>query len=67
MKEGDPKALIFKWNVEIQLLGETRICSTLFYADDYDVSDWDDLQVPSHWQLNGYGKPHIQMFNILSR
>ncbi|MCP3738596.1 beta-galactosidase subunit alpha [Rossellomorea sp. BNER] len=29
-----------------------------FYADDYDVSDWDDLQVPSHWQLNGYGTPH---------
>ncbi|MCM3740015.1 hypothetical protein M3210_06995 [Oceanobacillus luteolus] len=29
-----------------------------FYEDDFDVSQWDDLQVPSNWQLNGYGRPH---------
>ncbi|KGM45967.1 beta-galactosidase subunit alpha [Neobacillus niacini] len=29
-----------------------------FYQDYFDVSDWDELVVPSHWQLNGYGKPH---------
>ncbi|CAG7635695.1 glycoside hydrolase family 2 TIM barrel-domain containing protein [Paenibacillus allorhizosphaerae] len=29
-----------------------------FYAPDYDPSGWDELAVPSHWQLNGYGKPH---------
>ncbi|KAJ5165419.1 uncharacterized protein N7500_007249 [Penicillium coprophilum] len=23
-----------------------------------DVSSWDELEVPSHWQLNGYGHPH---------
>lgn len=29
-----------------------------FYAVDYDDSEWPELMVPSHWELNGYGKPH---------
>ncbi|WP_066067069.1 beta-galactosidase subunit alpha [Neobacillus soli] len=29
-----------------------------FFHEEFDVSGWDDLMVPSHWQLNGYGKPH---------
>jgi len=29
-----------------------------FYEDHYDTSSWDDIQVPSHWQLKGYGNPH---------
>ncbi|WP_036662608.1 glycoside hydrolase family 2 TIM barrel-domain containing protein [Paenibacillus sp. FSL H8-457] len=29
-----------------------------FYGEDYDVSAWDDLPVPGHWQLQGYGHPH---------
>ncbi|NWQ40753.1 beta-galactosidase subunit alpha [Bacillus sp. EB106-08-02-XG196] len=29
-----------------------------FFQAGYDVSDWDELAVPSHWQMNGYGKPH---------
>ncbi|GHH97800.1 beta-galactosidase subunit alpha [Neobacillus kokaensis] len=29
-----------------------------FYQEAFDVSGWDELPVPSHWQLNGYGKPH---------
>lgn len=28
-----------------------------FYESDFDDSNWDDTQVPSVWQLNGYGKP----------
>ena len=29
-----------------------------FYQVDYDTSMWDEMQVPAHWQLNGYGEPH---------
>ncbi|MCC3356962.1 glycoside hydrolase family 2 TIM barrel-domain containing protein [Bacillus sp. REN16] len=29
-----------------------------FYDKNYDTSNWDDLQVPSSWQLHGYGNPH---------
>ncbi|MBB3208973.1 beta-galactosidase [Rhodopirellula rubra] len=28
-----------------------------FYRSDYDVADWDDIPVPSNWQLQGYGVP----------
>ncbi|GGE31726.1 beta-galactosidase [Pullulanibacillus camelliae] len=29
-----------------------------FYAGDYDSSDWNELRVPSSWQMHGYGRPH---------
>ncbi len=28
-----------------------------FYKTDFDVSYWDDIDVPSNWQTEGYGKP----------
>ncbi len=28
-----------------------------FYKDEYDVSSWDEIEVPSHWQLQGYDYP----------
>tara|TARA_B100000949_G_scaffold204435_1_gene194014 strand:- start:18039 stop:21257 length:3219 start_codon:yes stop_codon:yes gene_type:complete len=28
-----------------------------FYTEDHNVSDWDDIQVPSDWQMKGYGYP----------
>jgi beta-galactosidase len=28
-----------------------------FYKLSYDVSGWDDIQVPSNWELKGYGVP----------
>jgi beta-galactosidase len=29
-----------------------------FYKPEYDVSLWDEIQVPSNWQLAGYGIPY---------
>ncbi|WP_051404774.1 glycoside hydrolase family 2 TIM barrel-domain containing protein [Bacillus cihuensis] len=29
-----------------------------FYEEDYCTENWETIQVPSHWQLNGYGNPH---------
>lgn len=29
-----------------------------FYSESYDDSGWDELAVPSSWQMHGYGKPH---------
>src|SRR5690625_118766 len=29
-----------------------------FYEKDFDCSDWDEIKVPSHWQLQGYDYPH---------
>lgn len=28
-----------------------------FYKEGYDVSDWDEIPVPSSWELEGYGTP----------
>jgi beta-galactosidase/beta-glucuronidase len=29
-----------------------------FESSGFDVSGWDDLAVPSCWQMHGYGRPH---------
>ncbi|KMY48424.1 glycoside hydrolase family 2 TIM barrel-domain containing protein [Peribacillus loiseleuriae] len=29
-----------------------------FYKEEYSTDHWGSITVPSHWQLNGYGKPH---------
>ena len=31
-----------------------------FYKPDYDVSKWDSINVPSCWQLHGYGTPYYK-------
>lgn len=28
-----------------------------FYRKSYDVSGWDDIEVPSNWEMKGYGTP----------
>ena len=28
-----------------------------FYKTDYDISEWDEIKVPSNWQMEGYGVP----------
>jgi beta-galactosidase len=28
-----------------------------FYKPDFDVSSWTDIQVPSNWEMEGYGTP----------
>jgi len=33
-----------------------------FYKVDYDVSKWDEIDVPSNWQLRGYGIPIYRNF-----
>ena len=30
---------------------------TDYYSPDFDDSAWDDIEVPSLWQMKGYGKP----------
>ena len=41
----------FKWVAEQSLLEES------FHAKEYDDSGWDNIEVPSNWQLKGYGIP----------
>ncbi len=34
-----------------------------FYEEAYAVEQWDDLLVPSSWQMHGYGRPHYTNVN----
>lgn len=29
----------------------------LFYQDNYDISSWDSIPVPSNWEMQGYDRP----------
>ncbi|MEO6977544.1 MAG: sugar-binding domain-containing protein, partial [Mucilaginibacter sp.] len=36
-----------------------------FYKTDYDVSGWNDIKVPSNWQIEGYGTPYYSNFTYI--
>ena len=44
------------WKFAFAETPEQRITS--FYENNYDASDWDEIAVPSNWQLQGYDYPH---------
>ncbi len=44
------------WKFSFAETPEQRIQD--FYKIDYDTSTWDEIKVPSHWQLQGYDYPH---------
>lgn len=46
----------FKW-----VLGEENL-PLGFEAPDYDTTGWEKIEVPSVWQLRGYGKPYYLAF-----
>ncbi len=42
-----------EWKFHFSMTPEERPVD--FYKEDYDVSTWVDMRVPSNWQLSGYG------------
>ncbi len=36
-----------------------------FYKADYDVSSWKEINVPSNWQVEGYGTPYYSNFTYI--
>lgn len=36
-----------------------------FYKTDYDVSGWKEINVPSNWQVEGYGTPNYSNFTYI--
>lgn len=41
----------FKW------VKEPKIRPMDFYKTEFDVTSWDNIQVPSNWEMKGYGTP----------
>jgi len=59
IKENSPNYLCLDgiWKFHLSKTPEER--PYWFFKDDYDVRDWDNLAVPSNWQLKGYDDPPI--------
>ena len=43
------------WKFHFVLTPETRPVD--FFKQNYDLSDWDTIKVPSTWEIQGYGTP----------
>lgn len=42
---------------KFNLVSEPSLRPTNFYEESYDVSGWDEIQVPSNWEMKGYDVP----------
>ncbi len=49
------KSLRGKW--KFKLAENPQLAPKGFYQLNYDTSGWEDIPVPSNWELHGYGKP----------
>jgi beta-galactosidase len=56
-KSGSPNYLSLdgKWKFNYSNTPAER--PAWFFKDDYDTRDWDEIDVPSNWQLKGYDVP----------
>ena len=50
------KSLNGAW--KFQLFPDVKSVQEDFFLETADLSDWDDIVVPSMWQMEGYGTPH---------
>ena len=50
------KTLSGAW--KFQLFDNPQSVQKDFFCEEADLSDWDDIVVPSMWQMEGYGVPH---------
>ncbi|MEN6455156.1 MAG: glycoside hydrolase family 2 TIM barrel-domain containing protein [Prolixibacteraceae bacterium] len=44
------------WSFKYVPASETG-SDSLFYTKDFDASDWSDIRVPGHWELQGFAEP----------
>lgn len=47
----------FKYYTSVQMVQDG------FYAENFNTDAWDDLPVPSNWQMHGYDKPNYTNIN----
>lgn len=50
-------ALLLNGDWHFNFVPEPSLRPTDFYAEDYDVSSWKTIPVPSNWEMQGYDRP----------
>ena len=49
--------LLLNGNWKFNLSKSPELRPADFFLDDFDVSNWDEIKVPSNWEVEGYGIP----------
>jgi len=61
LKDYNFKTLNGEW--DFKYLANQNTYQREFYRKDYSTGDWDQITVPSNWQLEGYDRPHYTNVN----
>ncbi|WP_438347970.1 glycoside hydrolase family 2 TIM barrel-domain containing protein [Paenibacillus sp. FA6] len=57
-RELSPYYMLLNGNWKFNYAPTPAHAPSSFHEEDFDASNWDDLAVPSCWQMHGYGRPH---------
>ncbi|EKN65278.1 beta-galactosidase [Neobacillus bataviensis LMG 21833] len=59
-KSGSQNERIYSLNGDWQFFycDHPKLVPENFTNEDFDFTEWDSIEVPGHWQLQGYGHPH---------
>ena len=69
--EADPaksiyyKSLDGKW--KFRLFKNPFVCPAGFSKPDFNDSSWADIKVPGNWELQGFGVPILEAFDIVAK
>lgn len=61
LKDYNFKSLNGEW--DFKYLANHNTYQQPFYREDFSTLDWDQITVPSNWQLQGYDRPHYTNVN----
>jgi beta-galactosidase len=57
VKENSPNYLSLDGTWKFNLVKSPEQRPYWFFKDDYDTRDWNDIEVPSNWEMKGYDVP----------
>ncbi len=52
-----PNCLILNGTWKFNLVDKPALCPENFYENGYDISSWDNIEVPGSWQVQGFDYP----------
>ncbi len=56
-KENTDMQISLNGSWKFRYVGTPHLLPRKFYKTDFNVSKWNDIEVPSNWELKGYGTP----------